>query len=63
MKKYLVTVKKIEKASMMVSETSKKKAIEKVDRVLNDYVKKNISLEKTFTDSPFFIYKAQCIRK
>lgn len=63
MKKYLITIKKIEKTSMMVSETSRKKAIEKVDKVLKEYVKKNISLDKTFTNSPFFVYKAELIRK
>ena len=63
MKKYLVTIKKIQMTKMIVSATSSNKAIEKVDELLTNSIENNVSLEKTFDKSPFFRYKAQLIKK
>lgn len=58
-KTYMVKVKMIKETEMMVSDKSMQKAILKVDKVLNDMVRKNVDLNKTFDNPPFFIYKAE----
>lgn len=63
MKKYLVTIKKIQITSMYVSETSAKKAIRKVSNLMDRYVEKNLDLSKTFDDKPFFKYKSALVKE
>lgn len=62
-KDYLITIKKIEITEMMVNDTSKAKAIKKVDDFLNNCIKNNISLTKTFNKKPFFKYHATIVTK
>ncbi len=60
-KDYLITIKKIEIAEMMVKETSKAKAINKVDTLLNNCIENNVNLSKTFNGKPFFKYHATIV--
>ena len=62
MKKYLVTVKKIQTTDMIVSEVSGQKAIIKVADLMNKCVENNIKLEKTFEKKPVFIYRTKLMR-
>lgn len=57
MKKYLVTVKKIQATDMIISENSGQKAIIKVADLMNKCVENNITLDKIFDRKPNFIYK------
>lgn len=60
-KDYLITIKKIETTKMMVKETSKAKAISKVDTLLNDCIENNVNLSKTFKEKPIFKYHATIV--
>ncbi len=60
-KDYLITIKKIEITEMMVKETSKAKAINKVDTLLNNCIENNVNLSKTFNKKPIFKYHATII--
>lgn len=61
MKKYLVTVKRTKITSMMVGENSGKKAIKKVDDLLQKYLNGKLSLDKVFNQGSFFSYKVKKI--
>ncbi len=63
MKKYLITIKKIQITSMHVSEKSAKKAISKVSNLMDKCVKINVNLNKTFDKKPFFKYKSVLVKE
>lgn len=58
MKRYLITVKKVEIASMDVSAKSHKEAILKVRWLLLNYMKKNMDMKIIFDKKPIFKYKS-----
>lgn len=57
MKKYMLTIKKIEVIEMLVSADSSKQAIKKVDSFFQTCVKNKINLQKIFVNKPSFKYK------
>lgn len=63
LKDYLITIKKIEITEMMIRDTSKTKAIRKVDDFLHNCIANNVNLDRTFDKTPFFSYKAEIIKK
>lgn len=58
MKRYLVTIKKVEMANMDVSARSHQEAILKVRWLLLDYMKKNMDMKIIFDKKPIFKYKS-----
>lgn len=58
MKRYSITVKKVETASMDVSAKSHKEAILKVRWLLLSYMKKNMDMKIIFDKKPIFKYKS-----
>lgn len=62
MKKYLITVKKIQITEMYVTENTAKKAIAKVADLMNKCVEKEVDLNKTFDKKPFFKYKSVLVK-
>lgn len=63
MKKYLITIKKIQITSMYVSEKSAKRAVEKVDDLMKKCDSNNVNLDKTFDQGSLFSYKVELIKK
>ncbi|MDO5002738.1 MAG: hypothetical protein Q4E39_00720 [bacterium] len=63
MKRYLVTVRKIQTTSMYISENSMKKAIKKVDDLIQKRINNNMRLNDIFDKNPNFKYNAKLINK
>ena len=63
MKKYMVTVKKITIAKMMVSAETGKKAIKKVDDLLKESIDNKVNLDIYLGVSPTLKYKVEIVKK
>ena len=61
MKKYLVTVKRTQITSMMVSANNSQSAVDKTKMIITNCEKSNVNLEKIFDKGSIFKYKAEVI--
>ena len=63
MKEYLVSIKRIQKIKLIVSEKTSKKALNKVVRFIDDCKKNDLDFERLFDDEVKFEYHVKKVSK